>query len=253
MLSARRSGRQRRARLRQEQRAGRAAQPAGADLRDRRRRGAGSSPRCSTACAAIPAVTEIGVHQPHARTAAQQPSRRFWPEGQDLREDEVRRADYRRVSTASTSRRCGFRCIARPRCSTTPIAPTSPPVAIVSAGARARRTGRARIRSAADSSSPPTARGSRWSACRATSCTTGSSGAGSRPCIGPSRRSRRLASVFAMRTVGDPMALAGDLRRAVAAADPDQPIAALTSLDALVEDARRRASTSSPARSAWSR
>ena len=32
---------------------------------------------------------------------------------------------------------------------------------------------------------------------------------------------------FTIRTVGDPMALAGDLRRAVAAADPDLPIAEL--------------------------
>jgi ABC-type antimicrobial peptide transport system permease subunit len=41
---------------------------------------------------------------------------------------------------------------------------------------------------------------------------------------------------FAVRTVGDPNALAGDLRRAVAAADPDQPIASLSTLSLLVED-----------------
>jgi len=41
---------------------------------------------------------------------------------------------------------------------------------------------------------------------------------------------------FAIRTVGDPMALAGDFRRAVAAMDPDQPIAALTTLEQMVED-----------------
>jgi putative ABC transport system permease protein len=41
---------------------------------------------------------------------------------------------------------------------------------------------------------------------------------------------------FAIRTVGDPTALGGDLRRAVAAVDPDQPIASLTSLDNLVEE-----------------
>lgn len=41
---------------------------------------------------------------------------------------------------------------------------------------------------------------------------------------------------FAVRTVGDPNALAGDLRRAIAAADPDQPIASLASLSHLVED-----------------
>jgi putative ABC transport system permease protein len=41
---------------------------------------------------------------------------------------------------------------------------------------------------------------------------------------------------FAVRTVGDPNALAGDLRRAVAAADADQPIASLSTLSQLVED-----------------
>jgi predicted permease len=41
---------------------------------------------------------------------------------------------------------------------------------------------------------------------------------------------------FAIRAVGDPEALAGDLRRAVAAMDPDQPVASLTTLEQLVED-----------------
>jgi predicted permease len=41
---------------------------------------------------------------------------------------------------------------------------------------------------------------------------------------------------FTIRTVGDPEALAGDLRRAVAAMDPDQPVASLTTLEQLVED-----------------
>jgi putative ABC transport system permease protein len=41
---------------------------------------------------------------------------------------------------------------------------------------------------------------------------------------------------FTVRTVGDPHALAGDLRRAVATVDADQPIAALESLDKMVEE-----------------
>ena len=41
---------------------------------------------------------------------------------------------------------------------------------------------------------------------------------------------------FALRTVGDPNALAGDLRRAVSKVDADQPIASLTALDTLVEE-----------------
>jgi putative ABC transport system permease protein len=41
---------------------------------------------------------------------------------------------------------------------------------------------------------------------------------------------------FAVRTVGDPHALAGDLRRAVAKVDADQPIASLETLDKMVEE-----------------
>ena len=41
---------------------------------------------------------------------------------------------------------------------------------------------------------------------------------------------------FAVRTVGDPNALAGDLRRAVSKVDADQPIASLATLDTLVEE-----------------
>jgi putative ABC transport system permease protein len=41
---------------------------------------------------------------------------------------------------------------------------------------------------------------------------------------------------FALRTVGDPNALAGDLRRAVSKVDADQPIASLAALETLVEE-----------------
>lgn len=41
---------------------------------------------------------------------------------------------------------------------------------------------------------------------------------------------------FAVRTVGDPTALAGDLRRAVAKVDADQPIASLSTMNRLVEE-----------------
>ena len=50
------------------------------------------------------------------------------------------------------------------------------------------------------------------------------------------RRRRTYGGDFAIRTVGDPTALAGDFRRAVAAMDPDQPIASLTTLEQMVED-----------------
>lgn len=45
-----------------------------------------------------------------------------------------------------------------------------------------------------------------------------------------------LSVAFAVRTIGDPNALAGDLRRAVAKADADQPIASVATLEQLIED-----------------
>jgi putative ABC transport system permease protein len=41
---------------------------------------------------------------------------------------------------------------------------------------------------------------------------------------------------FVVRTVGNPMSVAGDLRRAVAAIDPDQPIMVLQTMEAQIED-----------------
>ncbi len=41
---------------------------------------------------------------------------------------------------------------------------------------------------------------------------------------------------FALRTIGDPTALGGDLRRAIAKVDADQPIASLASMETLVEE-----------------
>jgi predicted permease len=44
------------------------------------------------------------------------------------------------------------------------------------------------------------------------------------------------AHAFVVRTVGDPTSVAGDLRRAVAAADPDQPLLSVQSMHDLIED-----------------
>ena len=41
---------------------------------------------------------------------------------------------------------------------------------------------------------------------------------------------------FVVRTTGDPLDLAGELRRAVAAADPDQPMLELRRMDQVVAD-----------------
>jgi putative ABC transport system permease protein len=55
-------------------------------------------------------------------------------------------------------------------------------------------------------------------------------------CYVPISQQAPYSLAFAVRTVGDPHALAGDLRRAVAKVDADQPIAALASLDNMVEE-----------------
>lgn len=41
---------------------------------------------------------------------------------------------------------------------------------------------------------------------------------------------------FVVRTVGDPMSMAGDLRRAVSASDPDQPVVGLNSMDGFIAE-----------------
>lgn len=43
-----------------------------------------------------------------------------------------------------------------------------------------------------------------------------------------------MTAMFAIRTIGDPLSLAGDLRRAVAAADPNQPISKLQSMEEVI-------------------
>jgi putative ABC transport system permease protein len=45
-----------------------------------------------------------------------------------------------------------------------------------------------------------------------------------------------FANVFVVRTVGDPASIAGDVRRAVLAVDPDQPIIELAPMETVVED-----------------
>ena len=45
-----------------------------------------------------------------------------------------------------------------------------------------------------------------------------------------------FTAVFVVRTVGDPSSIAGDVRRAVLAADPDQPIIELAPMEQVVED-----------------
>ncbi len=52
----------------------------------------------------------------------------------------------------------------------------------------------------------------------------------------PISQSPTYGGDFVVRTVGDPTALAGDLRRAVAAMDADQPVASLSTLESMVSE-----------------
>ena len=156
----------------------------------------------------------------------------FFPEGQELKEHEARIRRYpkrdQRLLLRVEDPPAARPLVRRLRSCRQPAGRDRQRVA-------RRRIGPTAIRSASDSSWPSTARGSPWSASPGTSCTTGSRG-GRKPCIGRSARRHRTRWRFAIRTVGDPTALAGDLRRAVATMDPDQPIASLTTLDTMVED-----------------
>jgi predicted permease len=52
----------------------------------------------------------------------------------------------------------------------------------------------------------------------------------------PHAQDAPFQAAFAVRTIGDPLSLAGDLRRAIAAADPNQPISKLQSMDQIIEE-----------------
>jgi putative ABC transport system permease protein len=52
----------------------------------------------------------------------------------------------------------------------------------------------------------------------------------------PAAQDPPFMMAFAVRTFGDPLAVAGELRRAIGAADPDQPILQLATMDQVVAD-----------------
>lgn len=180
----------------------------------------------------IPAASESGftTHMPYTGSNN---SRQFWPEGQDLREDEVRRVDYRRISPEY------FAVMRIPvvggRLFTDADGDKSQPVAIVSRGiADEYWPGQDPI-------------GRRFKPSPTDDWVTIVGVAGNvvddlfnrlrdRTVYRPVMQELPLRAVFAIRTVGDPMSLAGDLRRAVAAADPDLPIAELNSLERAMKD-----------------
>ena len=141
---------------------------------------------------------------------------RFFPEGEELKEHEARFAQYpqRRQRVL-----LGDEDSAHPRPAVRRLRSRRRPRRSRSSAPRSPvPTGVTTTRSASDSSSRSTARGSRWSACRATWCITGSC-AQFETVYRPLSQTAPYSVAFAVRTVGDPNALAGDLRRAVSKVD----------------------------------
>lgn len=188
--------------------------------------------RVMEAMQGIPAVSEVGFTS-NIPAGFSNTGRQFWPEGVTLTEAEVRYANFRRSSSGY------FRAMRIPllqgRLFTEDDRPETTPVAVVSASL-ARRYWPAenplgkRFKSSADGAWI-TVVGvvgdvvHNWFVQRA-----------DMTFYRPFTQDAPYSVAFALRTVGDPTSLAGDLRRAVAQADPDQPIASLTSLASLVEE-----------------
>jgi predicted permease len=180
----------------------------------------------------IPAVTSAGVTS-HIPAGFSNHRRQFWPEGQDLRESEVAFADYRRVSNGY------FTALEIPliqgRWADNRDQPATTAVAVVSQ------------RLAEDYWPGLDPIGRRFKVAADGEWITVIGIAGSivhnwfthrrdHTVYRPVTQEVSYDLAFAVKTVGDPSALASDLRQAVAAADPDQPIAALSSLAVLVDE-----------------
>ena len=186
----------------------------------------------------IPAATNVGTTD-IIPAAFNNSSRKVYPEGRNLTEAEARWAEYRRITPGyfSTMRIP----LLRGRTFNDADRRDSPQVAVVSQGFAARYWG----------DDDPIGKRFKLTA-------LGGPGGDDNPWITvvgvagnivhnwfvsqtnaiyrPISQEAPYSVAFAVRTVGDPSTLAGDLRRAVGAADGDQPIAALESLSQMVED-----------------
>ena len=179
----------------------------------------------------IPAVTDIGMTS-HIPAGFGGNGRRLWPEGEELTEAEARWVDFRRVTTGY------FAALRIPllqgRWFDDSDRDQSTAVAVVSTALARRYWGDQdpigkRFKLAIDGP---------WIAVVGVSGNVVHNWFTSRDetVYRPISQDAPNTVAFTIRTVGDPTAVAGDLRRAVGAVDPDQPIASLTSLDTLVEE-----------------
>jgi putative ABC transport system permease protein len=180
---------------------------------------------------AIPAVTDAGMTS-HIPSGFGGHSRRVWPEGVDITEAEARFADYRRVTSGFFP---ALRIpLVRGRWFSDDDRQHSLAVAVISDGmARQYWADRDPI-------------GRRFKVAIDGQWITVVGVVGNvvhnwfvrqdATIYRPVSQDTPYTVAFTLRTVGEPTALASDLRRAVAAADPDQPIAHLTSLETQVQE-----------------
>jgi putative ABC transport system permease protein len=179
----------------------------------------------------IPAVSEIGATS-IIPAAFNNSSRKVFPEDRQLTETEARFAEYRRVTPAYFA---AMRTpVLRGRLFNDADRPDTTPVAIVSAGFAHQYWGdddpigkRFKI----DTNGPMLAVIGVVGNVRHNWFVPQDAAV-----YRPMTQDASYSVAFAVRTAGDPVELSGDLRRAVATADPDQPIASLTSLNQLVEE-----------------
>jgi len=179
----------------------------------------------------IPAVVHIGATS-IIPAAFNNNSRRFFPEGTDLKENEARFANYR---SATSDYFAALKIpLVRGRLFDDSDRVDSPPTAVVSAALAAAYWGDAdpigkRFKLASDGPwiTVVGVTGNvvhNWFVRRFETV------------YRPISQTAPYSVAFAVRTIGDANALAGDLRRAVAEVDADQPIASLATLDTLVEE-----------------
>jgi putative ABC transport system permease protein len=181
---------------------------------------------------AVPAVSDVGLTT-NIPAGFSNNGRRFWPEGVQLAEADVRNVNYRRVSTGYFA---ALRIpLTRGRGLNDADRLGSMPVALIS-------TGLARFywpeQDPIGKRFKVTADGDWVTVVGVTGDVVHNwfTQRQDHTVYRPMGQEAPFAMSFAVRTIAEPTAVAGEMRRAVAAADPDQPIANLSTLDSLVDE-----------------
>ena len=181
---------------------------------------------------AVPAVSDAAMVS-NLPYAGGNNSRQFWPEGVELLPSEVRSADYRRV-TPNYFEAMGIPLLAG-RALNVGDRAGSPEVAVVSRALVERYW----------PSEDPIGRRFRLVADGPWIMVVGVAGdvlhdwfmQRRAPTVyRPLAQDAPFAHAFAVRTVGDPLSVVGELRRAVSAIDPDQPILSVQTMEGLMNE-----------------